>query len=112
MKTPSLFLKGWVLVVLLFCVLIMLGAKCQIVGSAEELPEGVRHVRIVESLQTGVRIQAQDGVIVREIPCYDGDPTRKCIWMGCDPTAPGGPDAPEETAVTEESAAEEPDSAS
>ena len=87
------------LIVILYAMFGGMGMKCQ---QADPLPEGVRHVRIVESLQTGVRIQADDeGLIVRDIPCFDGDPERRCIWISCLSPTPEDATARKEAAAAE-----------
>jgi hypothetical protein len=56
-----------------------------------EIPEEVRHIRIVEDVSTGVRIEVDreaikaERLIVQNHACYDGDPTRRCVWIGVPP---------------------------
>ena len=42
-----------------------------------------QHVRVIYDVTNGVRVQADPGIVPRKIPCYDGDPTRQCIWISC-----------------------------
>ena len=41
------------------------------------------HVRVVYDVTNGVRVQADKTANVRKIPCFDGDPSRNCIWLSC-----------------------------
>ena len=60
-----------------------------------------RHVRIIYDVTSGVRMQGEPGITTSKIPCYDGDPTRQCLWINC-PACPECDLTCENDAVVEE----------
>jgi hypothetical protein len=67
-------------------VMVMVG--CMAMKCQEPEATGVRQIQTIESLLTGVHIQLDNAaikagtLIVREKPCYEGSPTRQCLWVG------------------------------
>ena len=42
-----------------------------------------QHIRVIYDVTSGIRIQADKNTIVQKIACFDGDPSRKCVWISC-----------------------------
>lgn len=53
------------------------------------------HMRIVFDVTNGTAIRPAKDVIVRKDSCYDGDPTRNCVFISC-PVQPECPECPPE----------------